>query len=51
VIGPWNALSALREVVDLHERTSADVMAMLATRLEGQRLRLPVDGRRLEGRL
>jgi hypothetical protein len=49
VIGPWNALSALREVVDLHERTSADVMAMLATRLEGQRLSLPVDGRRLEG--
>jgi hypothetical protein len=49
VIGPWSALSALPELVDLHERTSADVMAMLATRLEGQRLGLPVDGRRLEG--
>jgi len=49
VIGPWNALSALREVVDLHERTSADVIAMLATRFEGRRLSLPIDGRRLEG--
>jgi hypothetical protein len=49
VIGPWNALGALREVVDLHERTSADVIAMLATRFEGRRLRLPIDGRRLEG--
>ena len=49
MIGPWNALSALREVVDLHERTSADVIAMLATRFEGRRLSLPIDGRRLEG--
>jgi hypothetical protein len=49
VIGPWNALSALREVVDLHERTSADVIAVLATSLEGRRLSLPIDGRRLEG--
>lgn len=49
MIGPWNALSALRELVDLHERTSADVIAMLATRFEGRRLSLPIDGRRLEG--
>lgn len=49
MIGPWHALSALREVVDLHERTSADVIAMLATRFEGRRLSLPIDGRRLEG--
>ena len=49
MIGPWNALSALREVVDLHERTSADVIAMLAARFEGRRLSLPFDGRRLDG--
>ncbi len=49
MIGPWTALSALREVVDLHERTSADIIAMLATRFEGRRLSLPIDGRRLEG--
>ena len=49
MIGPWNALSALREVIDLHERASADVIAMLATRFEGRRLSLPIDGRRLEG--
>ena len=49
MIGPWNALSALREVVDVHERTSANVIAMLATRFEGRRLSLPIDGRRLEG--
>ena len=49
MIGPWNALSALREVVDLHERTSADVIALLAARFEGRRLSLPIDGRRLEG--
>ena len=49
MIGPWTALSALREVVDLHERTSADIVAMLATRFEGRRLSLPIDGHRLEG--
>lgn len=49
MIGPWNALSALRAVVDLHERTSADVIAMLATRFEGRRLTVPIGGRRLEG--
>ena len=49
MIHPWNALSALREIVDIHERTSADVIAMLATRFEGRRLGLPIDGRRLEG--
>lgn len=49
MIGPWSALSALREVIDLCERTSADVIAMLATRFEGRRLSLPIDGRRLEG--
>jgi hypothetical protein len=42
VIGPWSALSALREVVDLHERTSADVIAMLATgRVEARHVRCP----------
>jgi hypothetical protein len=49
VIGPWTALSALRDVVDLHERTSADVIAMLATRFEGRRLSVPINGLRLEG--
>ena len=49
MIAPWNALSALREVVDVHERTSANVIAMLATRFEGRRLSLPIGGRRLEG--
>jgi hypothetical protein len=44
-----DALSALREIVDIHERTSADIIAMLATRFEGRRLGLPIDGRRLEG--
>ena len=51
MIGAWNALSALREVVELHERTSADVVAMLATRFEGRRLSLLVGGRRLEGQV
>jgi len=49
VIDPWNPLSVLREVVDLHERTTADMLAMLAKRLEDRRLSASIGGQQVEG--
>jgi hypothetical protein len=47
VIDPLDPLHAWWDLVHLQQRASADVLAMMAARLQGRRLTLPIGGRRL----
>jgi len=48
VIDPLDPLQAWWDLVHLQQRASADVLAIVATRLQGRRLTLPIGGRRLD---
>jgi hypothetical protein len=48
VIGPLEPFGAWWELVELQERTTADALAVMAARLQGRRVRLPIGGRRLD---